>query len=184
MTKKLTCPVCGVEFEPFLKRQTCCSVEHQAQRRKELSKLYTGRYRARHRRPDDLDWANARIEAMKTEIEDLLTNAAPRADLEKEIRRSRHLEQELEAARKDMRAMAEERQKNEEPKLAAKPAPALRTPTPEEPGYDLRCEECGMVFWSRTRDERYCCADCLLRAKKRQIKEDRGYPAKKKRRAA
>lgn len=60
--------------------------------------------------------------------------------------------------------------------------PTLKTPVRKDGGYDLRCQECGQMFWSRDKDEKFCCSDCFLADKKRKDIEAanaNGYPAKK-----
>lgn len=72
MNRKAICPVpgCGKVFEVFLRNQACCCKEHQ----KEWAKIVKQRWHAIHRiLPDDLDWANGRLEAAISEI---MANAA------------------------------------------------------------------------------------------------------------
>lgn len=61
MNRKAICPVpgCGKVFEVFLRNQACCCKEHQ----NEWAKIVKQRWHAIHRiLPDDLDWANGRLE--------------------------------------------------------------------------------------------------------------------------
>lgn len=59
--------------------------------------------------------------------------------------------------------------------------PSLKMPA-SDGGYEARCDECGAKFWTRDKNEKFCCSDCFLANKKRKDIEEadsKGYPAKK-----
>lgn len=73
-------------------------------------------------------------------------------------------------------------EKPEETKAQEPVKHEIETPIPKDGGYDLRCWECGKKFWSRNKEEKFCCPDCFLADKNRRRKEAadaKGYPAKK-----
>lgn len=59
--------------------------------------------------------------------------------------------------------------------------PETKYPIPRDGGYELRCQECGEIFWSRNK-ENFCCVECYRKNQKRKAAEEaeaKGYPAKK-----
>lgn len=141
MTRKSICPVCNKTFEVFLRNQVCCSREHQA----EWRKMQRAARDQRRIMPDDLDWANARLEKALGQIATLMTLLAVRNEP-------------VDAERMEKEETQKSASKSEKSQNFVENAP--KTPIKGKGKYVKECENCLQDFRTTDNRDRFCCDAC------------------------
>ena len=141
MTRKSICPVCNKTFEVFLRNQVCCCKEHQI----EWRKMQRAARDQRRIKPDDLDWANARLEIALGQIVGLMTLLAIRNEP-------------VEAERTEKEEEQKPAPVEEKPQNFVKNA--QKTQIKGKGKFLKECENCLQDFRTTDNRDRFCCDAC------------------------